>query len=90
MKLNNVSDKNIKFADGKITPEVAIALISEFPKQITLSTSKDPTIIYRNTDPLKLFDNIKFVLHKHKQSLDSPERPPYHSFNYPHAPPRAG
>ena len=54
---------NFKFADGKITPEVAIALISEFPKQITLSTSKDPTIIYRNTEPEKLFDNIKFVLH---------------------------
>ena len=54
---------NFKFADGKITPEVAIALISEFPKKITLSTSKEPTIIYQNTEPEKLFSNIKFVLH---------------------------
>ena len=54
---------NFKFAEGKITPEVAIALISEMSGKITLSTSKDPTIIYRNTEPGKLFDNIKFVLH---------------------------
>ncbi len=54
---------NFKFADGKITPEVAIALISEFPKEITLSTSREPTIIYRTKEPEKLFDNIKFVLH---------------------------
>ena len=54
---------NFKFSDGKITPEVAIALISEFPQKITLSTSKEPTIIYRNTENEKLFDNIKFVLH---------------------------
>ncbi len=53
----------LKFADGKITPEIAIALISEFPQKITLSTSKEPTIIYRNTESEKLFDNIKFVLH---------------------------
>ncbi len=53
---------NFKFADGRITPEVAIRLIAEFPQKITLSTSREPTIIYRNTEPEKLFDNIKFVL----------------------------
>ncbi len=54
---------NFKFADGRITPEAAVKLIGEFPHQITLSTAKEPTIIYRNTEPNRLFDNIKFVLH---------------------------
>ena len=52
-----------KFATDEITPEVIISLITEIPGKITVSSSQIPTIIYRNSEPFKLFENIKFVLH---------------------------
>ena len=51
-----------KFAKDRITPELCIKLLTKMPGKITVSSSAEPTIIYRNTEPDKLIANIKFVL----------------------------
>ena len=52
-----------KFEKERITPEVCIKLLGEFSSNLTVSSSQIPTLIYRNNEPYKLFDNIKFLLH---------------------------
>ena len=51
-----------RFAKDKITPEICIELLTKMPGKITISSSTEPTVIYRNTEPDKMLDNIKFVL----------------------------
>lgn len=51
-----------KFAKDRITPELCIKLISEFPGKITVSSSIEPTIIYKYSEPDQMITNIKFVL----------------------------
>ena len=51
-----------KFAKNEITPELCIKLLGEFPGKITVSSSVEPTIIYKYSDADKMITNIKFVL----------------------------
>ncbi|MDY3928288.1 MAG: transcription-repair coupling factor [Clostridia bacterium] len=52
-----------KFSHEEADPEIFVGLLKEFQGKITLSSSNIPTIIYKNTEPSKLFENIKFLLH---------------------------
>ena len=51
-----------RFAADRITPELCIELLTKLPGKITISSSAEPTVIYRNTEPDKMITNIKFVL----------------------------
>jgi len=52
----------LRFDKAHITPELCVELLCRMPGKITVSSSAEPTLIYRNTEPENLFSNIKFVL----------------------------
>ncbi len=39
-----------------------MALIKKIPNKFSISAAKETTIIYKNSEQDKLFENIKFVL----------------------------
>lgn len=53
---------NFKFEKTHITPELYMALIKKIPNKFSISAAKETTIIYKNSEQDKLFENIKFVL----------------------------
>ena len=53
----------MKFDQTAITPEICVELIKEFPHNISVSTSKIPTVIYSQKERKNVFENIKFLLH---------------------------
>ncbi len=52
-----------KFTQDALSPEIFINILKEFQGKVTLSSSSIPTIIFKNDNPYKLFENIKFLLH---------------------------
>lgn len=53
---------SFKFIKDGIEPEAVVRLITQFPKEIKVSASAEPTLIYRLPENGRITDNIKFIL----------------------------